>query len=147
MSDVKYKTIERFAGYRFGDDGSVWSRWVRVGPQISKSRHAMSGPWTALRPFKSLNGYPYIKLFNRKYTVHRLILEAFIGPAPKGMWACHENGVRDDNRLANLRWDTPRNNSRDMIFHETLVFGEKSGVAKLKQSQVDAMRDAWESGN
>ena len=45
--------------------------------------------------------------------IHRLVLEAFVGPCPEGMVACHWNDVPDDNRVENLRWDTPRENSFD----------------------------------
>lgn len=47
------------------------------------------------------------------HPVHRLILEAFIGRCPKGMQACHNNGDKLDNRLSNLRWDTPKENHLD----------------------------------
>jgi hypothetical protein len=58
---------------------------------------------------------------NVAYTVyvHRLVLEAFVGPCPPGMEACHNNGIRDDNRLENLRWDTRVNNHADKHKHGT----------------------------
>lgn len=49
--------------------------------------------------------------------VHRLVLEAFIGDCPKGMEACHNNGIANDNRLENLRWDTPSANNLDIVLH------------------------------
>jgi len=33
------------------------------------------------------------------------------------MFGCHGNGDPCDNRLANLRWDTPSSNSQDMLRH------------------------------
>ena len=47
--------------------------------------------------------------------VHRLVLEAFVGPCPTGMVACHSNDHGDDNRLGNLRWDTPAANEADKV--------------------------------
>lgn len=47
--------------------------------------------------------------------VHRLVLEAFVGPCPPGMEACHWNGIPGDNRLHNLRWDTPSANNADIL--------------------------------
>lgn len=47
------------------------------------------------------------------HMVHRLVLEAFEGPCPDGMEACHWNDVPDDNRLENLRWGTHAENMRD----------------------------------
>lgn len=51
--------------------------------------------------------------------VHRLVLEAFVGPCPRGMEACHGNDVPDDNRLANLRWDTRAANQLDSVRNGT----------------------------
>ncbi|MDP9143661.1 MAG: NUMOD4 motif-containing HNH endonuclease [Actinomycetota bacterium] len=47
--------------------------------------------------------------------VHRMVLEAFVGPCPDGMEACHGPGGQPDNRLVNLRWDTKSANAQDMI--------------------------------
>ena len=45
--------------------------------------------------------------------VHRLVLEAFVGPCPPGMEGCHWNDNHHDNRLENLRWDTHGANELD----------------------------------
>lgn len=57
------------------------------------------------------------RMVNRK--VHRLVLEAFVGPCPGGCVGCHGNGDTTDNRLVNLRWDTPGANNRDKREHGT----------------------------
>lgn len=49
--------------------------------------------------------------------IHQLVLEAFVGPRPEGMVCCHNNGIGGDNRLANLRWDTPASNTADRVRH------------------------------
>lgn len=53
--------------------------------------------------------------------VHRLVLEAFVGPCPESMEGCHNNGDKSDNRLENLRWDTRSSNSFDAMKHGTHV--------------------------
>lgn len=50
---------------------------------------------------------------------HVVVCEAFHGPRPSGMEAAHENGIRDDNRPENLRWDTHEGNQRDQVRHGT----------------------------
>ena len=45
--------------------------------------------------------------------VHRLVLEAFVGPCPPGMVCCHWDDVPTNNRLSNLRWDTQSENEKD----------------------------------
>jgi hypothetical protein len=57
---------------------------------------------------------------NFKLLVARLVLGGFVGPCPPGQEACHENGDRSDNRLTNLRWDTPSNNNLDKHRHGTM---------------------------
>lgn len=70
---------------------------------------------------------------------HKAVLEAFVGPRPQGMEACHNNGNPFDNRLENLRWDTPRNNQLDRIKHGTSNRGERCAAAKLTEAQVRAI--------
>lgn len=51
-------------------------------------------------------------------TVHRLVCEAFHGPAPEGKpLACHANGVKTDNRSENLYWGSYQDNQLDTIKH------------------------------
>lgn len=65
------------------------------------------------------DGYRIVTIWNRKryYTkkVHRLVLEAFVGPCPEGYVCDHINTVRDDNRLGNLRWVSQRDNCRNPL--------------------------------
>lgn len=72
----------------------------------------------------------------------RLVLAAYRGECPSGMEACHNNGVRDDNRISNLRWDTPPSNRLDMILHGTQQMGEDHGRAKITEKQAQALIDA-----
>jgi hypothetical protein len=65
-------------------------------------------------------GYMYVSLSGggkqlRNCKVHHLVLEAFVGPRPPGAVCCHKNDIPNDNRLENLRWDTPRANVEDKM--------------------------------
>ena len=51
--------------------------------------------------------------------IHQLVLEAFVGPRPKGLVACHNDGNSTNNRIENLRWDTPSSNMHDRVKHGT----------------------------
>lgn len=51
--------------------------------------------------------------------VHRLVLQAFVGPCPDGMEGCHNDGDATNNQIGNLRWDTSLSNSLDMARHGT----------------------------
>jgi hypothetical protein len=73
-------------------------------------------------------------------TVHRAVLEAFVGPRPPGQHACHLDGDRRNNVLANLRYATPSENAADKVAHGTHTRGERSPCAKLTADQVGAIR-------
>ncbi|KKM63215.1 hypothetical protein LCGC14_1513630, partial [marine sediment metagenome] len=79
--------------------------------------------------------------------IHRLILETYIGPRPKGMECRHLNGNPADNRFENLCWGTHVENSQDSIKHGTHVglinHGEKNGHSKLTDSIVVLIRQLW----
>lgn len=47
----------------------------------------------------------------RNYRVHRLVMASFVGPCPDGMEVNHKNGNPSDNRLSNLEYTTPKENS------------------------------------
>jgi hypothetical protein len=51
--------------------------------------------------------------------VHRLVLEAFAGPCPRGHESLHGDGGPTDNKLSNLRWGTRTENIRDAVRHGT----------------------------
>lgn len=73
-------------------------------------------------------------------SVHRLVLETFVGPCPEGMEACHADGDRGNARLTNLRWDTKKANADDRAKHKTVAIGERHGRAKLNPEKVRAIR-------
>ncbi len=55
----------------------------------------------------------------KRHNVATLILEAFVSPRPDGLLACHNNGDATDDRLDNLRWDTPQANALDAVDQNT----------------------------
>jgi len=65
------------------------------------------------------NGYSFVGLSKdgvvQKQYVHRLVLLTFRGEPTKGQEGCHNNNIRTDNRLSNLRWDTHQSNVADCI--------------------------------
>ena len=76
-----------------------------------------------------------------RHSVHRLVLEAFVGSCPDGMEACHGEGGWADNRLGNLRWGTKSENCMDDKLRDgRLLRGEQVGTSKLTAGQVLAIR-------
>lgn len=139
---TSYQTINGLVGYKFGDDGTVWSQWKRS--------HGCYGEFRKMRPRVTSDGYLAVGISTpsgrKQMLVHVLILTAFVGPRPMGMEACHGNGIRDDARLVNLRWDTRRNNALDKRIHGTDPQGEKNPTSKLTESDVAEIRSLVAAG-
>lgn len=85
-------------------------------------------------------GYHYVGLFRkqRQYRrpVHRLVLEAFVGPAPENYDGGHLDGVRDNNTLSNLAWISRSDNQLHRFAHGTDLRGFDSPSNKLSKRQV-----------
>ncbi len=115
------------------------------------------GEWKQMKLFPSKDsGHLSVALSCGKdkpqvwFRVHRLVLEAFVGPCPERMEACHfPDRNPANNRLGNLRWDTHEGNEQDKKTHGTYQFGENNPIAKLTWEKVDEMRrlreeECWE---
>lgn len=92
----------------------------------SLDRRDAAGRWVhgrAVQPVVHHRGHLRVSLWSggrrTQVFVHRLVLEAFRGPAPDGMEACHNDGKPTNNRLENLRWDTQSENQLDRVRHGT----------------------------
>lgn len=72
--------------------------------------------------------------------VHRLVLEAFIGPPGHGEQAAHNDGDSSNNAAGNLRWATPAGNVHDRFAHGTMLLGTVNHAAKLTEHKVRAIR-------
>lgn len=124
-------------------------RW-RVIPEFKEywcsdlGRFFSSKTERELIPAISPKGYGHISFMNcgkqRVRLAHRIILETFSGTRPEGKVVCHANGIRNDNRLSNLRWDTQAGNCADKIIHGTYTCGEQQRNAKLTEAAVREIR-------
>jgi len=128
VSEEIWKDVVGFEGiYQVSSLGRV----KRVmGYQCRKER--------ILKPQQHRSGYLSISLsrdgqVSRK-SVHRMVLEAHVGPAPEGCEANHRNGNVTDNRVANLEWVTKSENNqhayRVLGRDPPPVKGEANGRAK-----------------
>ena len=78
------------------------------------------------------NGYYYVDLWKnnkgKKYTIHRLLAEAFISNPESKPTIDHKDGNRQNNNLNNLRWATySEQNSR---FNTIGIRSEKVKITK-----------------
>lgn len=144
MSDVaeEWRVIPGFPAYEVSNLGRV-----RSLPHTTEWTHGRTGTRATanfkgrmLNPNRNkLTGYMTVNVGAGTSNVHRLVLLAFVGPAPEGCQACHANGDPADNRLANLRWDTVRANAEDRERHGRTARGERHSEtirAALRRSQL-----------
>lgn len=96
-------------------------------------------------------GYEHIVLYvDGKRVPQRVsacILTAFVGPRPTPTHqAAHWDGDRRNNRLENLRWATPKENSADKARHGRAPIGSRHWNSKLTEDDVRAMYRMREQG-
>ena len=70
-----------------------------------------------VRVFRLHNGYPCVFIGSRKnkranYFVHNIISLCYLGEKPNGYQTDHINSIRADNRLQNLQYITPQQNTQ-----------------------------------
>lgn len=110
MSEEIWKPIPGWEGlYEVSSLGSI------------RSLHRGSG--RVLRTAATAGGYLHLTLARNgskvSAYVHRLVAEAFHGPAPEGHEVRHLNGNQTDNAASNLAWGTSSENHQDTLRHGT----------------------------
>lgn len=109
----QWKPIPDFPGYEASSLGRIKSvgRTIVRGGNIQmpiRERILKQHPYRNRGLFVSFSG-------NATRAVHRLVLEAFVGPRPPGHECCHLDDDAANNRLDNLRWDTRSANQLDAV--------------------------------
>jgi hypothetical protein len=126
----RWKPVSEYEGlYEVSDLGrvrTIKSGWIKTQTMNKRDRRLYMLLWKN-------NIYQLFK-------VHRLVLFTFVGLPPRGHEACHNDGDPHNNKLDNLRWDTPANNQADRVKHGTSNRGEQCGTSKLTQTEVKAIR-------
>lgn len=90
-------------------------------------------------------GYHRVALVDEKknsktYFIHNLVTYYFIGIKDKGIQVRHLDGNKNNNKLSNLKYGTPKENAQDKLLHGTKCDGEKNGNHILTDEQVNEIR-------
>jgi len=145
IMELKCADIPGFPGYRAWMNGTIESCW-KYG---RKSR--VCDTWKVLQSAKCLKGnrkrYTIKGLNNKWHHKHggELVLIAFIGPKPRDMEVCHNDGNAANDCLSNLRWDTHQSNMDDRKRHGTTACGERSN-SKLKGIEAIKIKKLYREG-
>lgn len=83
------------------------------------------------------NGYWICSVNGKNTLVSRLVCMAFHGAPPTDLHeACHLNRRQPDNRPANLKWGTHKENEQDKVAHGTSPKGSRNGAAVISEDLV-----------
>ena len=115
MNRETWKPVVGFEGaYDVSDMGRI-----RSLDRVILDRNGIEKPIKGriLSPSKDSRGYRYVRMNStpsirdarKNYRVHRVVMEAFVGPS--SLEVDHINFDKEDNRLTNLQYVTPRENS------------------------------------
>jgi|DEB0MinimDraft_6_1074348.scaffolds.fasta_scaffold03372_3 hypothetical protein len=126
FNDLQWKPIPTYNNYEVSNLGQV--------------RNKITGKLLSQATKKGNHPYQRVHLCQdgkAKYLlVHRLVLEAFVGPCPNGQQCLHLDSNPRNNRLDNLKWGTPVEN------HSTINrSGERNGRSKLTTDDVVFIRE------
>ena len=94
-------------------------------------------------------GYPQVSLRHEvgveSVAIHRLVADAFLPPC-NGRQVNHKNYDRRDNRLDNLEWATPKENTAHGARGPNWINGERHHNSKLNCAQVSEIRRLLKTG-
>jgi hypothetical protein len=132
--DEIWKPVVGFPEYDVSDEGRVRSYFKRL-PGAGKWELA-EYPSRILKPHFGVRARVHLRRGGQGCVrqISRLVAAAFLGDCPDGMVVCHNDDNPHNNRLDNLRYDTPLSNS-----HE-------GKVTKIKNDQVVEIRRAAAQG-
>ena len=97
------------------------------------------------------NGYCVVRLyrcdgFKPTRSVHRVVLDSFIGVKPEGMGCNHIDGLKTNNSITNLEWVTSSENNLHKCRVLEKGIGEGNPRSKLTETQIIEMRRKYKSG-
>jgi hypothetical protein len=118
----------------------------RFGEVRRIERNRGTYPGRQLKPhLNKVTGYYSICLsckgLVKRVDIHRLVALAFLGPQPSpGHLVAHNDGIRTNNVVSNLRWATQRENLLDMHRHGNARVGSANPMAKLDTIDLAVIR-------
>jgi len=111
--------ILEFEGYEVSNLGRVRTYKSKYGqPPPGGNRPLMKEPYEIFGREEKKRGYMLLCLSDvnkKRYNIriHTVVMQTFVGFPESQMVICHNNDIKKDNRLDNLRYDTQLENMLD----------------------------------
>jgi hypothetical protein len=144
LDALEWRAIPGYEGrYEISEEGDVRAIYAtKCGHPIGRIR----------APRENARGYSSMTLLSedrtpRQFTLHHLVLLAFVGPRPDGMVTRHLDGNPRNNSVGNLAWGTPVENMADRAAHGHTTHGEEHWSAKLTEGEVALIRTRLARGD
>lgn len=99
MGNIEWKTISWYPECEVSNNGRVRYTETKKERKVSKSVY----------------GYGVLYINHKVVFVHRLLAQAFIPNPENKPFINHKNSNRFDNRIENLEWCTPKENSNHAL--------------------------------
>jgi len=155
-TEVEVKAHPEFSYYATSKDGRMFTR-----PAVRPPGYPRSGPkpradyWQEVSQFTVQPRYtpPYRKCRitqdgkTKLVSVHRFMLECWVGVRPRSQVVRHLDGNSLHNALSNLKYGTVKENVEDAFRHGgNYAEGVKNGRAALSEDDVRSIRARYATG-
>ena len=133
---IEWREIPGYPEYKISDAGQVRRAIASQSTQEGK----------ILKPYKIKSGYLYVNLSqnsrSKPYSVHRLVVLAFIGESPSDEHQIvHNDGNFENNHVSNLKWAPWEEIQRLRYLRSVDSQDENHHKVRLTDSDVYEIRD------